>query len=145
MRYAILTGLLLGIMAMVSCQKGSDNKSVENEMYEPSELALVMRSMEAQLKDIEVQLESGKLPIDSFSAYVNLHTAEATNPREINETYHGMADVFMANAKEMNAQKTIDDYKIHYDLLVNNCISCHQVYCNGPIERISKLRLKAIQ
>lgn len=110
-------------------------------MYEASELALLMRSLETQLKQLGAQLDAGILPADSLSDYSKLHTAKATNPKEINEIYHGMADVFIAKAKEMNAQKEVELFKIHYNILVNSCISCHQVYCNGPIERISKLQI----
>jgi cytochrome c556 len=145
-----LTVLLLAFL-VISCAQKENHKEEEEkavkepQLYSPSELALLMRDMERDLKAIGSSLDSGVWPVDSFSSFANLHTAKPTNPDEIDERYHAMANVFISKSEELLAQDNPKAYRAVYNELVNSCISCHQVFCTGPIARITKLQISAVK
>ncbi len=109
-------------------------------MYEASELAALMRRMEEENKEMRSQILEGNYPDSYPEDYANIHTAEATNPRDINETFHSLAQLYLENMDaivEAEGEAVIPAF----NTMVSTCISCHQLYCQGPIPRIRKLRI----
>lgn len=128
-------------MLSASCQKKSAENQAECEkpvMYNTSELAVLMRNMYADNEQIKDRIMKGEWP-DSFPSYfAELHTAKATDPSDINDTYKGLADVYLKRFDELkNAPK--ENRVIAYNALVEGCLSCHQVFCSGPVPKIKKL------
>lgn len=143
-RVSVIAFLVLLIVALFACQQQDSGKKKESpKLYQASELALLMRDMDDEYKSVRAQLLDGKLPTDSFSAYLLMHTAKATNPDEISESYFLMATAFSEQVKSMQIITSTEKYISAFNQSVELCISCHTQYCQGPIDRIKKLRIPA--
>lgn len=133
----------IGLVALVAISCNKQNATTEQncekpQMYETSELAQLMRDMYADNEKIKEKLLKGEWP-DSLPDYFSkLHTAKATDPSDINETYKGLGNSYLQRFEELKSAP--DSLKIEsYNSLINGCVSCHQVYCNGPLPKIKKL------
>ena len=135
--------IAIAVIVMASCQKKTAVNQDECDkpvMYNTSELAELMRDMYADNEAIKDRILKGEWP-DSFPSYfVQLHTAKATDPSDINDTYKGLADEYL---KRFNELKEAPQEKriASYNALVEGCLSCHQVFCSGPIPKIQKLKI----
>ena len=49
-----------------------------------------------------------------------------------------MSQAFHFVVNEFNKDPNI----INYNSIINNCISCHQLSCQGPLMKINKLTIK---
>lgn len=135
--------MLIGaaVFLAASCQKKTADNQEEcekPEMYKTSELAALMRNMYADNELIKDKIINGEWP-DSFPSYfAELHTAKATDPADINGTYKGLADEYLSRFDEL--KKAHKDKRVaSYNALVTGCLSCHQVFCSGPVPKIKKL------
>lgn len=110
------------------------------EMYEASELALLMRKMYDDNEAIKQQIMNGEAPESFPEDFYRIHTAQATDPDEINETFHALANQYTANLDSVVAAEP--EHAIEaFNTMINTCVSCHQIYCQGPIPRIKKLHI----
>lgn len=112
----------------------------EPRLYKMSELALLMEKMYKDNEAMKKEIQAGKLPESFPEDFMNIHTAAATDPSEINETFHAMADAYL---QAMDGIVRADSSTVTraYNNMVQTCVSCHQLYCQGPIPRIEKLRI----
>lgn len=144
MRYTWIGSLLLALLLLVfsACQ---DNKQVESGkdsiLYEASELALVMRSMDEEFKSFKATLSEGNLPSDTMKNHHLMHTARPTNSLEIGEPFYRMAEAFSSQVKKMEEAETTGQYITAFNSSVDMCVTCHSQYCLGPIARIKKLKI----
>lgn len=127
----------------VEVGKTSDasNKS-EIVIPEPSELAQLMRRMFDENMQMRELILKGETPTQFSEEFYNLHSANATEPEKITDTYHLMGDAYL---EAMNQILTADsDHSVEaFNHMVSACIACHEsVSCQGPIPRIKKLRIK---
>jgi len=107
------------------------------EMYQFSELALLMEQMHAYNK----HLRSRILDNESLGSYPDefdkIFTATMTDPSDNDSFFHQQAKLFV------DAQKAIydnpDDAKQKFNLMVQSCLNCHAQKCGGPIPKIKKL------
>jgi hypothetical protein len=134
---------LIGIVFMMSCNKNPSQSSEgeKPEMYKTSELAQLMRQMYQDNDSIKAKLLRGEWPDSLPSYFASIHTAKATTPSDINATFKALADDYLHrfdSLKNASPAVRIDAY----NHLVSGCISCHQVYCNGPIPKIQKLYIR---
>ena len=107
-------------------------------MYKTSELAELMRNMYTDNEAIKDRIMKGEWP-DSFPSYfAQLHTAKATDPSDINDTYKGLADIYLQRFNELK-EAPVEKRVASYNALVDGCLSCHQVFCSGPVPKIKKL------
>ncbi len=111
------------------------------KMYERSELAALMHEVHDLSAIWKEELENGQ-PLTPVPDWVsNMLTADATSPEEL------AAGPFEALANEYirNLEKLIDAEESGrvdaFNTSIQTCISCHKIYCNGPIPKIEKLRL----
>lgn len=139
------------LLLLVSCQTKNNADSSETtndtvlkvskfQMYEMSELAMLMEQMYAynsQLRYKIINKDSlGEFPI----AFEKIHTAIMTDPSE--------NDVFFQDqsALYLSAQKAIySDPKLataNFNKMVESCLACHTKKCGGPIPKIKKLFIK---
>ena len=104
-----------------------------------SELSLFMRDMYdlhyTWKKEIEEHGKISTLPLE----FDRLHSAVATNPGDLNETYTAMAEMYKSNIKELTQNP--ENPRELYNIAVGNCVSCHEIFCQGPIAKIKKLYL----
>lgn len=110
------------------------------EMYEMSEMAMLMEQMYVDNNRLKERIKNG----DTIGAFPNhfmkIHSAVMTDPKENDDFFKEKAAAFI-KAQELiyndpkNAQK-------HFNDGVDACVQCHEVKCAGPITRIKKLYIK---
>lgn len=146
-----ITVLLFACFFAFACQdkKSEDsnvksNDSVKKEsnfqMYEMTELAMLMEQMYAYNQ----QLRSRIIDNDSLGEFPEkfekIHTAVMTDPTENDAFYQEQAAFYL------EAQKAIyvnpDQAKEKFNAMVESCLACHAKKCGGPIPRIKKLFIK---
>lgn len=107
-----------------------------------SELALLMRRMDKLTTQWKEAVEKGDYTSINFPDWLEkIHSAEATDPSEINEIYHTMADAWIKSVRQFK-EATVEEKYNAFNSLVSNCINCHQHFCQGPISRIKKLYIE---
>lgn len=143
MRYLIVVFSFL----LISCTSNKSEEKNENcekpkeefQMYEASEMATLMEQMyvhNSQLRDKIIKKDSlGTLP-DYFS---NISKAIMTKGKERDAFFNEKASVFIKAQTEIYTSK---NQKESFNAMVNACISCHEVKCGGPIERIKTLYIE---
>jgi cytochrome c553 len=131
----------------LSCNSNKSEEKKENcekpkeefQMYEASEMATLMEQMyvhNAQLREKISKKDSlGNLP-DYFS---KISKAAMTKGKERDAFFNDKAAVFIKAQSEIYTSK---NKKESFNTMVNACISCHEVKCGGPIDRIKTLYLK---
>lgn len=118
----------------------SVKKDSKFQMYEMTELALLMEQMYAYNQ----QLRSRIIDNDSLGAFPekfeSIHTAVMTDPSENDSFYQEQAAFYL------EAQKAIytnpKEAKQKFNAMVESCLACHTKKCGGPIPRIKKLFIK---
>ena len=143
MKYLVLVFLVL----FLSCnQNKSEEKNStcekpkeEFQMYEASEMATLMEQMyvhNKQLREKIIKNDSlGNLP-EYFS---RISKANMTKGKERDAFFNEKAGVFIKVQSEIYTSKNT---KESFNAMVNACITCHEVKCGGPIERIKTLYIK---
>lgn len=151
----IIAGCLTGASFFFGCQQSApaeaDTSSetdttegdAEPDMYEASELAALMRKMYEDNLALGDSIEAGKIPAEFPEDFYNVHTAEAT-PGMLHDTafFHNMARQYLRNMERIKEAETPRQAKIAYNEMVMTCASCHQVYCQGPLPKIRRMKLK---
>lgn len=103
-----------------------------------SELALLMRGMYDFSDDLKNKItnkeELGKFPKNQKL----IHTAIATDPSVKTEKYNVFAKEYLKNLAALY-KTPVAEQKVQFNLVVTNCITCHQSFCPGPVKRIKKL------
>ncbi len=146
-----LLGCLLGASLFISCQsqEAEENEAEttqteenwEPDMYEASELVLIMRKMYDDNMAMKAQIKAGVVPDAIPEEYHKILTATATNPDELDDLYYAMAKVYLNDYQSMVDAKP-EELVSKYNNLVKTCVNCHQNYCMGPIPKIEKLYIK---
>ena len=118
------------------------NTSRKLDIYEGSELALLMRQMDGDMRKIKEHLETSGSSGMSFPEfrYGGIHTATPTDPDVRDEGFTPMADALLHNLGMLKSSDTAV-MKHNYNLVITSCINCHREYCPGPVQRISKLKV----
>lgn len=136
---------LIFVVILSSCQQENKEKTQqpkqESIMYEASELALLMRAMHEQSAQWKKALETDADQYVFPTGYLNLTTAVATNPAEIDEKFYPLAENFIEHTQKfIKADKSTKPEA--FNLMITSCITCHESYCRGPIVKIKKLYLE---
>lgn len=103
-----------------------------------SELAQLMRTMEAQTETWKKEITEGKPELSPVpDVYATLKTAIPTEPEMKNENFDGFSDDFVNYANALvKAPKA--ERQTAFNTLVGGCMTCHSQMCPGPIKRIKK-------
>lgn len=141
---------MLVIAAAVGCQNATpseaDETAVTNaveeapKLYEPSELAQLMRKMYEDNQDLKSMVERGEVPQSFPEDFYTIHSAVATNPNDINDTYKALAQTYIESMERI-VNSDPGSVKENFNNMVTTCISCHQIFCQGPIPKIKKLTI----
>ncbi len=105
-------------------------------MYEPSELAMLMRQMETE----NLNLRRAILEDDSLiypKAYHHLNTSKPTQEGTIDEDYKAFSAAYSTSMNNLREGDSNIVYRFNQG--VQACVSCHNQFCGGPIERIQQL------
>ncbi|MDO6598378.1 hypothetical protein Q4512_15780 [Oceanihabitans sp. 2_MG-2023] len=131
---------------LISCN--TKEKQVEKkekkvyDMYEPSEMAILMNKMYAHNLKIKKEIIAGEIPTEFPLDFLEIHTAELSDFKSRSERFQAFSSLFVTAEKEVfNSQSNLP-IKDRFNNAVGLCISCHQTECTGPIPRIKKLLIK---
>jgi len=104
-----------------------------------SELSVLMRTLYNDTK-AEKKLLTNKeySSIDWISKYANLLTVKQTDDSNNDKVFEAFGNSFLSLLKAY--QNTTENNRIsNYNLLITDCMNCHQAFCLGPIVIIKKL------
>lgn len=128
------------ILLGTACQEPTPKKVVKKVVIDPnntSEMALLMRDMFTELESIKAQLEAGESISSKQLEFALIHEQEATDESFRKKGLEGMSIAYSQAVEAFNSSPD----KKSFQTIVNNCISCHQSLCPGPLERIDNLIL----
>ena len=139
----ILNILLLSLV-LVSCKDVTEEtkKELVFDMYEPSEMALLMEQMYKVNEQIKQDILDGKTPDQFPEEFLKIHTAELSDFKKRNQTFESFSKLFVEKEQEIFESLSNQEAKERFNQAINLCISCHQTECTGPIPRIKKLLIK---
>lgn len=114
-----------------------DTSKSRFKMYEMSEMSLLMEQMYVDNQQLKGRILKGET-IGAFpNHFLQIHKAVMTDQDENDIFFKQQAALFI-KAQEL-IYKDPKNAKQHFNDGVNACISCHEVKCGGPIQRIKKL------
>jgi hypothetical protein len=137
-------------LAVVACNAAQEEKPKESvptdsvtviNGVERSELALLMRKMYDEMKLVKDSIEQGMTVRTNFlKEFERIQNAHATEPEKIDETYHAMASAFLDTYATFEGNQ--NEQARHFNIMLQNCLVCHQNKCPGPVKAIKKLSIK---
>lgn len=134
---SIFALLAVLIITLSNCNSPSDQKQTKFTMAEDSELTLLMRDMYNYFDTLKTDIIAGELT-DDIKVFQDIHTAVATSPEKVsNELFQGLASIYVNSAKRLNRPNV--NKQDAFNLMVDNCMNCHQQMCPGPMVKIKKL------
>lgn len=143
--------LIFSFFALVSCQQTKEKVTKETstakdtlakktfDMYEMSEMALLMEQMYVDNQRLKARLEKGEPAGEFPSHFAKIHSAMMTDSTENDDFFKKQAKVFLEAQERIYKEPA--KAKEHYSNAIQACIACHEVKCSGPIVRIKKLQL----
>ncbi len=144
----IIGCFLIGASFFLACEqvieqetKSIPKKEKKLEMYQDSELALLMRKMYKDNLEIRDSIISGEIPESFPEDFYSIHTANATEPEKLDDTFRALADTYLNNMKIITKAKNSEEAKAAYNNMINTCASCHTLYCPGPLAKIKKMKI----
>jgi cytochrome c556 len=146
-KIAVSAGLLAAVL--VACQQQESAPKRSPRVAEPSELAATMRTMTADMEELQAKAQAGTLTLADVeslrAAHEPIKTATPTKPEEIKESYPGFAEAYLANLDALyDALKNQADREAQieaFNAVIATCESCHQQHCPGPLERIRGIKV----
>lgn len=137
------TLLIFILFAVFSCKKNESKEIViiENKVVKQSEMAALMLKMyDKSLENKKLVIE-GETPVNFPEEFLNIHTAQLTDPSDRTKNFKTFSDFYLKSFKEIyNTSK--DSLIVNHNNAINSCIACHETTCVGPIPRIKKLLIK---
>jgi len=117
-------------------------KEKEFDMYEVSELAFLMDKMYEDNLRIGEDIRQGHIPETFPEDFYNIHTATVSAGMKINrETFNALAKQYLSNMEAITKAKDVRQAKIAYNEMIMTCASCHQIYCQGPLNKIRNMTI----
>ena len=101
-------------------------------------MAQLMKEMTIELDEIKIKLEKNETLENNLLNFDLIHEAEVTDMSFNKPHIKPMSEAFHYAVNEFNKDPDI----INYNSIVNNCVSCHQLSCQGPLMKINKLSIK---
>ncbi len=149
MRKIVVIGCLAGASFFIGCNQTEQAESEVTEsktleMSEESELALLMREMYDSNLELKKKLQNGEMPPSFPEDFYTLHEAVSTKGMisdKNRSTFEALAEQYRNDLKEIENAATPAHAKIAYNEMVMTCASCHQVYCQGPLPKIKRMKL----
>ena len=89
------------------------------------------------LEKIKSRLENSELLGKDLLNFKLIHKQKVTDISFNKIHIEPMSKSFAFSVDEFNKEPNIKNYSI----IINNCISCHNLSCQGPLVKINKLRI----
>ena len=132
--------LLLFILNIFCFCSNQDEKKSSRVIINPnysSEMALLMRDMTYTLEKLKSKLESNEKIDNNLLEFALIHKQNMTDSSFKKSHIEPMSRAFSYAVNEFNDNPNITNY----NYIVNNCKSCHQLSCQGPLMKINKLSI----
>jgi hypothetical protein len=107
-------------------------------MYEGSELALLMRAMHVEHDSLKAQILRGDSTLVIPASYKNMRTSKASDKMQIGDAFTQFSLAYDIAMDSLRQSERID-LTDNFNLAVKACVNCHELHCQGPIQRIEKL------
>ena len=123
-------------------KKETAKAKVVYDMYESSEMTLLMRDMYKTNKVIKKAIVNQK-PIGDFpDSFLQINTATLSKFKARDEGFKNFTKAFLDAEREIFNANSEVDIETRFNNAINLCVSCHQTECSGPIPKIKKLLIK---
>ncbi len=164
-KVAIVITILLGVVFIFACNTGekkTDTPTKESTTVSAAEqegtdsaescskpskypnqdkpMALMMRQMADNAQKMKDLVLAGKAITGNEFPFIRFHLVEPTDPDVLQPQFYENARLLQEAHKNM-INAPVAKQKEMYTAYINQCISCHQIYCSGPLKRIKKLTL----
>jgi hypothetical protein len=145
-----IVGLVVALgftTSLTFCSSGSEKTEASKpereapKMYVQSELAALMHEVHDLSAKWKTELENGEelTPVPDWVQ--DMLTADATSPDELaSGPFEALAQEYLRNLEKLVSAEN-EGRVDAFNTAISTCISCHKVYCNGPIPKIEKLRI----
>lgn len=144
-----LSIIILCSILFTSCNFSEEKEVIEKgkeefvfDLYEPSEMSLLMNSMYDVNEQLKSEIVSGNIPEEFPEDFMRIFTAQLSDSKYRNETFEAYSKVFIDNQRSIFESAGQLPLEQRYNNAINTCISCHTTECVGPIPRIEKLLIK---
>lgn len=137
----ILVGFVLLSCSQKEVEKEKTSSSFQ-EIYQFSEMALLMEKMYDELADKRNAVLEGREMGEFPKEFTKIHTAKLSDGFDRTEEFMRFSDLYLQNLKALYEAPANDpNRKLFYNNVVNSCITCHKsdAGCMGPVSRIGKL------
>ena len=138
----LLQTLFVLLALVTSCTKPvkeTVNTVAELEMYEPSEMALLMRQIYEYNKMLRNTIKKTDTVVALPEDFTGIYTLTMTDPEERDADYKELADEFLDWQQKALKTAAKDSAIVYFNKAVQTCVACHQTRCTGPIPKIKKL------
>jgi hypothetical protein len=123
-----------------SCNNRTQSESSSKIIIDPnptSEMAQLMRDMTLKLEGIKTAIENNKVLNENQLDFALIHNQKATDSSFVKPHIKPMSESFAYAIEQFNNEPNPNNYST----IINNCLSCHQLSCPGPVVRINQLKL----
>ena len=136
-----IIGLLIICFVLMSCNLTTKKTGVEKTkplMYEPSEMAILMRQMYEVNKIAKTQIIGNNTLVSFPENFLTIHSAVLTDSTDRDNEFDSLAAQFVNYQKSVFSSSS-DSTVYYFNKSINTCIACHKTRCTGPIPKIKKL------
>lgn len=134
------------VVSFLSCvsktEEQKEQKSTEYQMYEPSEMALLMQEFYEYNATLKQQILNGEPLSEMPEEFKTIHTAELTDASGRNMIFKSYAPAYVQTQQAVLDSSNTLDLTSRYNNTINVCLACHKTECVGPIPRIKKLLIR---
>ncbi len=130
---------IVSLLLFYNCSNSTSEKSSQI-IIDPnptSEMAQLMRDMTLKLEGIKTAIENNEVLDENQLDFALIHNQKATDSSFVKPHIKPMSESFAYAIEQFNK----DPNSSNYSTIINNCLSCHQLSCPGPVVRINKLKL----
>lgn len=130
---------IFSLFLIWSCSNPTTEKSSQI-IIDPnptSEMAQLMREMTLKLEDIKTAIENNEVLNENQLDFALIHNQKATDSSFVKPHIKPMSESFAFAIEQFNKEPNSSNYST----IINNCLSCHQLSCPGPVVRINQLKL----
>jgi len=134
-----LIAIITSCNSSVESDPITEDSTFVYDVYEPSEMALLMNHMLEVNGGIKKELIEGEIPKDFPEEFLNIYTAELTETKYRTDIFEAYSKVFIDNEKDIFDTNNEVPLIEKYNNAINTCLACHKTECVGPIPKIRKL------
>lgn len=130
---------ILSLFLIWNCSNPTTEKSSQI-IIDPnptSEMAQLMRDMTLKLEEIKTAIENNEVLNENQLDFALIHNQKATDSSFVKPHIKPMSESFAYAIEQFNNEPNSSNYST----IINNCLSCHQLSCPGPVVRINQLKL----